>query len=109
MWHGATIGTYFNLRPVNLLYYEVIKTACKKGYIWFDFNPSAGLEGVKAFKERFGAQALKCPIVKLRPRTIRAFAIEKVESMLIEIHKKGKFKNLSQVVRPALNEFLKNA
>ncbi len=109
LWHGATIGTYFNLRPVNLLFYEVIKNACEKGYAWFDFNPSAGLEGVKAFKERFGAQALKCPIVKLRPRTIRAFAIGKVNGMLIEIHKKGKFKNLSQVVQPALNEFLKNA
>ena len=107
-WHGGALSPYFNLRPVNLLLYEVIKSACEKGYAWFDFNPSGPLEGVKAFKERFGAQALKCPIVKLRPRTIRAFAIEKVNGMLIEIHKKGKFKSLSQVVRPALNEFLKN-
>ena len=61
-WHGASMETYFNLRPVNLLLYEVIKNACEKKYTWFDFNPSGGLEGVKAFKERFGAQALTCPI-----------------------------------------------
>ena len=109
LWHGATIGTYFNLRPVNLLYYEVLKNACEKGYTWFDFNPSAGLEGVKAFKERFGAQALKAPIVRLRPRTIRGLAIEKVVNMLIESHKKGKFKKIGQAFRPVLNEFLKNA
>jgi lipid II:glycine glycyltransferase (peptidoglycan interpeptide bridge formation enzyme) len=87
-WHGASIETYFNLRPVNLLLYEVIKNACEKGYLWFDFNPSAVLKGVKAFKERFGAQALKCPIVELRPRNMRTFAIEKVNDKLIEIKKR---------------------
>ena len=87
-WHGASIDTYFNLRPVNLLLYEVIKNACEKRYTWFDFNPSAGLTGVQAFKERFGAQALKCPIVRLKPRNMRTFAIEKVNDKLIEIKKR---------------------
>ena len=89
-WHGASTETYFNLRPVNLLLYEVIKNACEKKYTWFDFNPSAGLKGVIAFKERFGAQALKCPIVKLKPKNMRTYAIEKVGGKIGEIKKRTK-------------------
>lgn len=62
-WHGAALAKYFNLRPVNLLMYEAIKEACEKDYCWFDFNPSGGHEGVKAFKKSFGAEAFKCPVV----------------------------------------------
>ena len=87
-WHGASIETYFNLRPVNLLLYEVIKNACEKKYAWFDFNPSGGLEGVKTFKERFGAQPLKCPIVRLRPKNMRTLAIGKVYDKVTEIKKR---------------------
>lgn len=64
-WHGAALEEYFNLRPVNLLVYEIIKDACDKGYAWFDFNPSGGHEGVKAFKKNFGAEPLPCPVVKI--------------------------------------------
>jgi hypothetical protein len=54
-WHGAALSQYFQLRPVNLLMYEVIRDAAGLGYKWFDFNPSGRLEGVKAFKKSFGA------------------------------------------------------
>ena len=77
-WHSAAMETYLNLKPVNLLLYEVIKQACTKGYTWFDFNPSAGLQGVKAFKEGFGAEPLKCPIIRIRPNNIITSAIGKV-------------------------------
>ena len=90
-WSGASLETYFKLRPVNLLYYEIIKNVCERGYTWFDFNPSGPLEGVKAFKERFGAQALKAPIVRIIPRNIRKFAIERVSGMLFEIEKQTKY------------------
>ena len=66
-WHGAALSAYFPLRPVNLLMYEIIKNACDKGYTWFDFNPSGGHEGVKAFKKSFGASALPCHIVVTNP------------------------------------------
>jgi hypothetical protein len=88
-WHGASNESYFNLRPRNLLLYEAIKNACEKGYIWFDFNPSAGLQGVKSFKEGFGAEALKCPIVRLRPRNIRTFTMGKVNDKVFEIKKRA--------------------
>jgi hypothetical protein len=87
-WHGASVDTYFNLRPVNLLLYEVIKEACEKKYAWFDFNPSGGLNGVKAFKERFGAQAFRCPIIELRPKNMRTFVVEKATNVVIEIKKR---------------------
>lgn len=69
-WHGAALAQYFNLRPVNLLMYEAIKYACKQGYSWFDFNPSGGHEGVKAFKKSFGAEALLCPVVNAETKTM---------------------------------------
>ena len=62
-WHGAALSDYFNMRPVNLLMYEVIKDACGKDYLWFDFNPSGEHEGVKAFKKSFGAVSFPAPVV----------------------------------------------
>jgi hypothetical protein len=67
-WHGAALHKYFDLRPVNLLLYEVVHHACAEGYRWFDFNPSGGHEGVAAFKRSFGAVSLPCPI---HTKTIR--------------------------------------
>ncbi len=61
-WHGAAYSEYFELRPVNLLMYEVIKHACEHGYSWFDFNPSGGHQGVMKFKQSFGAEGLDCPV-----------------------------------------------
>ncbi|MGI0489516.1 lipid II:glycine glycyltransferase FemX [Pantanalinema rosaneae CENA516] len=62
-WHGCALEQYFELRPVNLMMLEMIRAACEQGYDWFDFNPSAGLQGVKAFKESFGAKPFPCPQV----------------------------------------------
>lgn len=62
-WHGAALSEYFSLRPVHLLMYHVIRHAYENRYCWFDFNPSGGHEGVKAFKEHFGTTAMPSPIV----------------------------------------------
>lgn len=70
-WHGAALSAYFNLRPVNLLMYEIIKNSCERDYRWFDFNPSGGHEGVKAFKRSFGAEELKCPIVNKNVKLVK--------------------------------------
>jgi hypothetical protein len=66
-WHGAALEDYFALRPMNLLFFEILWHACDKGYRWFDFNSSAGLEGVRRFKDSFGAKPLDCSYVHLRP------------------------------------------
>jgi lipid II:glycine glycyltransferase (peptidoglycan interpeptide bridge formation enzyme) len=64
-WHGVALSSYFELRPVNLLMYEAIKDAAERGLNWFDFNPSGGLEGVKAFKLSFGAAPLESNVLTL--------------------------------------------
>lgn len=62
-WHGSALSKFFNLRPVNLLMYEVIKNSCEGGFQWFDFNPSGGHEGVRNFKKSFGAEVMACPVI----------------------------------------------
>lgn len=78
-WRGAAYSDYFELRPVNLLMYEAIKHACENGYSWFDFNPSGGHEGVKAFKKSFGPTALRADIVSISSMSYRLAM--KVESI----------------------------
>ena len=76
-WHGATLKDYFKLHPMRMLVCEMVKDACDRGYAWFDFNPSGGHEGVKAFKKSFGAQALPSPVVHIKslPKFIRHFIV----------------------------------
>ncbi|NEO39515.1 MAG: GNAT family N-acetyltransferase [Moorea sp. SIOASIH] len=62
-WHGSSLEKYLNLRPVNLVMYEIVKDSCEQGYSWFDFNPSGGLPGVIAFKKSFGAEPLNCYMI----------------------------------------------
>lgn len=62
-WHGSSLEQYFELRPVNLLMYEIIKHCCEQGYGWYDFNPSGQMQGVITFKESFGAKPMPCPLV----------------------------------------------
>lgn len=71
-WHGATLEAAFEMRPSTLLIREIVREACERGVRWFDFNPSAGLEGVREFKRRFGTQVLPCPVVVKRSARTRA-------------------------------------
>ena len=67
-WHGAALDKYFALRPVNLLLFEIIKQASEQGHDWFDFLPSGKHEGVRKFKENFGAAPLPCPVISRQSR-----------------------------------------
>lgn len=71
-WHGAAYEEYFKMRPVNLLIHDAVREACADGYRWFDFNPSGGLEGVRAFKRSFGAVELPCPVVRRETAILQA-------------------------------------
>lgn len=62
-WHGATLKEYLRTSVAKLLKFEIIKDCTRRGYAWYDFNPSAGLPGVKFFKEGFNAEILPAPIV----------------------------------------------
>jgi hypothetical protein len=71
-WHGAAVESFLHLRPVHLTMHYAIRDACQQGAAWFDFNPSGGHQGVRAFKESFGTQELPCPLV-YRERTLKTF------------------------------------
>ena len=58
-WHAATLERYFSHRPAPLLETEVIRDACRRGFSYYDFNPSGGLKGVEMYKEGFGAQRVQ--------------------------------------------------
>jgi len=62
-WHGAALDDYFSIRPVNHLISEIVKELCESGCRWFDFNPSGGHDGVRAFKKSFGTKDLKSDIL----------------------------------------------
>jgi lipid II:glycine glycyltransferase (peptidoglycan interpeptide bridge formation enzyme) len=55
-WHGAAHEDALQLRPTHVLHAAIIKDACARGYRYYDFNPSGGLEGVARFKAGFGTE-----------------------------------------------------
>jgi len=71
-WHGAASAKHFGLRPNNLLYWEIIVDAARRGYEIFDFNPSGGYSGVESFKQHFGAERVASPVLSTRtlPRSL---------------------------------------
>jgi GNAT acetyltransferase-like protein len=62
-WHGSTLKDHLASNVAKLVMFEAIKDAVNAGRSWFDFNPSAGLPGVKFFKEGFNAQPMPAPLV----------------------------------------------
>lgn len=62
-WHAATLKSYLKTNVAKVQLMAVIEDACRRGFDWFDFNPSAGLAGVEAFKEGFNTTPLPAPIV----------------------------------------------
>lgn len=62
-WHAATLEKYLRSHVAKVQIFHVLQDACQRGLSWFDFNPSAGLAGVRTFKESFGARPLPAPLV----------------------------------------------
>lgn len=67
-WHAATLKDYLRSGVAKYQTYEIVKDCCARGLQWLDFNPSAGLDGVKELKESFRAQALPAPLVYVDTR-----------------------------------------
>lgn len=62
-WHGAADAGWFSHCPINLLMHDIILDAVRRGYWWFDFNPSGGHKGAKQFKLRCGGVPMSSPVV----------------------------------------------
>jgi len=69
-WHGAARADYFSKRPVHLLLVTAIEDACRRGFAWFDFNPSGTHEGVRKFKKSFGAVEKASAVVRRKSRRL---------------------------------------
>jgi CelD/BcsL family acetyltransferase involved in cellulose biosynthesis len=53
---GASDPGAWRLRPNHLLFWHAIRTACERGYRWFDFGRTdAGQQGLRNFKLSWGA------------------------------------------------------
>jgi hypothetical protein len=55
-WISAYLKEYEIYRPTNLLLKDSIEQACDEGYKYYNFGASGNLEGVRKFKESFGAE-----------------------------------------------------
>jgi lipid II:glycine glycyltransferase (peptidoglycan interpeptide bridge formation enzyme) len=56
-WHSATSQRYYKkLNATHVLQYSIIKDACEKGFLLYDFLPSSGIGGVIEFKSGFTPQ-----------------------------------------------------
>jgi CelD/BcsL family acetyltransferase involved in cellulose biosynthesis len=62
-WNGTVIYKFaasdasaWSMRPNHLLVWHAIRTACERGYRWFDFGrTNVGQEGLRSFKLSWGA------------------------------------------------------
>ncbi len=56
-WHSATSQRFYKkLNATHVLQYCIIKDACEKGFLLYDFLPSSGIQGVIEFKSGFSPQ-----------------------------------------------------
>ena len=56
-WHSATSEQYYKkMNATHVLQYTIIKDACDRGFLLYDFLPSSGIEGVINFKDGFSPQ-----------------------------------------------------
>ena len=66
-WHSAAYTRALDSYAFAVLVADAVDEACDRGFAWFDLNPSGGLEGVAAFKSRFGGE--RRAIARLRYQT----------------------------------------
>ena len=58
-WHNASLQTYFDCAPNNILQMEIMKDAFKNNFLFYDLGISGGKEGVVAFKKSLGAEMVE--------------------------------------------------
>lgn len=74
-WNGTAHRDFLDYEVMPVGDTEMIRDAIERGYSYFDFNTSALNEGVSAYKQRFGAEAMPVRLwrYKLRaPRPMRS-------------------------------------
>jgi CelD/BcsL family acetyltransferase involved in cellulose biosynthesis len=64
VWHGALDRAYLSSGAMPVADTEVIRDAIARGFRYYDFNPSAGIAGIIAYKRGFGAR--ERPVTHIR-------------------------------------------
>ena len=70
-WHGASLESMLYLRPAHVLHHHIINDAVKKGFGWYDFNPSGGHSGVQKFKAGFGTETISAKVYSREPYWVK--------------------------------------
>jgi Acetyltransferase (GNAT) domain len=73
-WHSAAYTRAFDSYAFAILVADAVEEACERGFAWFDLNPSGGLEGVAAFKSRFGGERRAIARVRYQTWLLRSVA-----------------------------------
>lgn len=71
-WHAAFDSRFFGSGARNLLVHRIMLDAMDRGYTFYDFNPSGGHEGTRAFKKSFGTSEISTDVIRTekRPRFV---------------------------------------
>jgi hypothetical protein len=89
-WHSATSQRFFKkLNATHVLQYTVIKDACEKGFLLYDFLPSSGIQGVIDFKEGFSPErkpvgTYMSPLMKASDAIRKKFRTNAVYKLLMK-------------------------
>lgn len=67
-WTNVYLKGYERHNPVSLLIKDSIEQACDEGYKYYNFGASGNLEGVRKFKEGFGAERIDVKSYKVLSR-----------------------------------------
>ena len=73
-WHSAVYAEALDSYAFAILVADAVDEACDRGFTWFDLNPSGGLEGVAAFKSRFGGERRAIARVRYQTWLFRSVA-----------------------------------
>jgi Acetyltransferase (GNAT) domain len=73
-WHSAVYARALDSHAFAILVADAVEEACKRGFSWFDLNPSGGLDGVAAFKRRFGGERRAIARIRYQTRLLRSVA-----------------------------------
>ncbi len=88
-WAAVARTADLGMRPYEYMYLNQILDYRKRGYRWYDLNPSGGHSGVDQFKQRLGADPVPCfqvrnqsPSHRLAERAMAGIRRRRAESVL---------------------------
>lgn len=73
-WSAAMLAEHAHLRPSNALNVALLRRAAERGARWYNLGSSFGLQGVREFKDRLGAQRVRYGTQSVQSASFRAYA-----------------------------------